>query len=299
MHYRTKADQETYSIIAERQDDSRWLLPDRSVEPDPKSRLSDVSDPDEAMNLATENPEVLSQMRATLERVRAEQTLTEVASQISDLDLEEMEQLAALGYIEAAATFAPEERPDPRRFVGAHTWVQAGRTMASQGQYDRAIELLETFVESRSVRALVLRTLAPVYVEAGRVDDAIRAYGQYIELTGSSEARLGLARLFLRNDRPEEALDVIASLDRPTASGTLLRAQALARLGRHAEARAAIDSTSPRRNRAQRRHNRAHLVLYAAPVSDGEEELRGLLAEAPQDAVLKSRLGFYLSVWGP
>jgi tetratricopeptide (TPR) repeat protein len=48
----------------------------------------------------------------------------------------------------------------------------------------------------------------------------------------------------------------------------------------------------------QRLRARSFLVLEIAPVPDGEEELRRLAATAPDDAVLESRLGFYLAVWG-
>jgi outer membrane protein TolC len=44
--YRLRADREVYGIVAERQTDPRWELPERPVEPDPRSRLSDAFDPD-------------------------------------------------------------------------------------------------------------------------------------------------------------------------------------------------------------------------------------------------------------
>jgi arylsulfatase A-like enzyme/thioredoxin-like negative regulator of GroEL len=223
----------------------------------------------------------------------------EFESRIQDqeLDLDELEQLAALGYIDARASFAPGEEPDPRRFAGVHSWVSQARGMASRGRYQAAIDVLETLVESPSVRPLVLRSLAPVYLEAGRLEDAIGAYRRYIELTDAPEARYGLARALVRMDRAEEAIAVLDELPASARQAQLLRAGALLQLGRHEEARSAVDAAFPAQER-RRLHARSNLVLKVAPLPDGEPELRSLLAAAPEDALLRSRLGFYLALWG-
>lgn len=44
--YRMWADRDAYRLLKTRQKDQRWVLPDRTVEPDPTSRLADVHDPD-------------------------------------------------------------------------------------------------------------------------------------------------------------------------------------------------------------------------------------------------------------
>lgn len=44
--YRCAADSDAYRLINSRQFDWRWDLPQRTVEPDPRSRLADVNDPD-------------------------------------------------------------------------------------------------------------------------------------------------------------------------------------------------------------------------------------------------------------
>ena len=94
--------------------------------------------------------------------------------------------------------------------------IDDARALADEGAYDRAIEALETMVQSPAVAVLVLRTLAPVYAERGRTADAIATWQRYIEATGSEEARLGLARTLLGAGRPEEALAVLADI--PVAS---------------------------------------------------------------------------------
>ena len=44
--YRLWADQDAYSLIASRQNDPLWTIPDRAIEPSPNSRLADDYDPD-------------------------------------------------------------------------------------------------------------------------------------------------------------------------------------------------------------------------------------------------------------
>ncbi|MCH8084628.1 MAG: sulfatase-like hydrolase/transferase, partial [Myxococcales bacterium] len=260
--------------------------------------LYDVeSDPDETRNLAFEEVEIAAQMRSLHTRLQAARNQRPGESRIDDLDLYEREQLAALGYIDAPSEFAGAEKPDPRRFAAAHGWVDMARGMASRGRYQAAIEILETLVESPSVRPLVLRSLAPVYAEAGRFDDAVRTYRAYIEITDAAEARLGLARTLLRSDHAREALAVLEETPLQSREGQMMRAIALARLGSHSDARAVVDSSFESRE-DDRLRKRALLVLHAAPVPDGESELRRLLARAQEDPLLRSRLGYYLALWG-
>jgi tetratricopeptide (TPR) repeat protein len=145
----------------------------------------------------------------------------------------------------------------------------------------------------------VLRSLAPVYTEQGRYEDAIAAYRDYIEITGAQEAHLGLARVLLQAEQAAEALETLDALSPRSPRSEIFRAYALARLGRHAEARAAVDQAFAAQPEAvERLRRRAALVLDVAPLPDGEAELRGLLDAAPEDAALKSWLGYYLAVWG-
>ena len=44
--YRKAADRQAYQLIESRQFDQRWDIPERAVEPDPRSRLADLHDPD-------------------------------------------------------------------------------------------------------------------------------------------------------------------------------------------------------------------------------------------------------------
>jgi arylsulfatase A-like enzyme/Flp pilus assembly protein TadD len=270
----------------------RWKY---TASPAPVELFDVLADPHETRNLAEREPQVV-EVVAELYR-QQKQAAVAPDSKRSELDLEEIEQLAALGYVQTAAPTTDGEAPDPRDFVAVHGWVESARSFAFSGRYDAAIELLETLVESPAVRLLVLRTLAPVYEAAGRVDDAIRIYRRSIEQSDSDEVRLGLARALIRAGRPAEALAEVESIRSLERAAMHVRAVSLARLGRLDEARRTIDEGFAG-SELLRLQTRSHLVLSSAPLPDGERELRGLFAKAPDDPVLMSRLGYYLALWG-
>ena len=277
---------------------ARWKY---TALPEPRELYDVVADPREVRNVLDEEPEARREMEALWESYRSTRAGARIDAAAGGQSVEELEKLAALGYVQAPRTFDEAQAPDPRAFVAVHSWVDHGRTLATMGRYDDAIEALETIGQSPSVRGLVLRSLASVYAERGKIDDAIRVYREYIALTDSTEARLGLGRTLLNANRPAEALAMLDELkDRLSMGVVFYRAIALSRMGRTTEARAAIDEGFPGpRLRQPRLRQRAALVLDAAPIADGEAELRGLLGELPEDPVLKSRVGYYLAVWGP
>lgn len=263
------------------------------------AELYDVlADPREQKNLIAAAPDVRERMEALWRRALAARPATAPA-QPEAPPPDVAERLAALGYVEAPRTAPAGAPPDPRRTVTAFGWVEGARNMAAAGRYGEAIETLETLRQSPSVRSLVLRSLAEVYAVHGRFEEAVRTYRAYIDLTGSDEARLRLARLYLQNEHPAEAIGALDGLPVPSLAGESLRAFALGHLGRHAEARAVLDAAFQMEGTQRARlRQRAALVLEVAPLVDGEQELRQLLAAAPGDLTLQSRLGYYLAVWG-
>jgi arylsulfatase A-like enzyme/Tfp pilus assembly protein PilF len=273
---------------------ARWKY---TARPEPRELYDVRADPGELRNRIDDAPEARAAMEALYAKLQRETPRAEATA--GQLDLDERERLAALGYVEAPQARAPGEEPDPRRFASIRDTVDDARELASMGDYDRAIEALETLAQGPTVRTLVLRTLAMVYVERGRYDDAVAAYREYLQVTGAEEAHVGLARTLVQAGRPAEALAALDAVAAPSRGTQLVRAHALARLGRHAEARATIDAAfADRPGSTERLRKRAALAIDSAPLADGEAELRALLAAAPDDAILRSWLGYYLAVWG-
>ncbi len=274
---------------------ARWKY---TVTPEPHELYDVLADAGETRNRVADESAVVVELEARRARLLG-QAVPVAPAPVEPVPLDEQERLAALGYVEVPSAPAPGTAPDPRRLAGIRDMIDEARGLASAGGHARAIEMLETLRQSAAVRAFVLRTLAPIYAEQGRIDDAVAAYRDYIALTGASEAWLGLARVQLRAGRTHDTLAALEHVDPRALTTQTLRAHALARQGRHAEARAALDAAFAGRERSPAHlHQRAALVIDVAPLPDGEAELRGLLAAAPDDPMLRSWLGYYLAVWG-
>ena len=269
----------------------RWKY---TAEPLPAELYDVLVDPGETRNLAESRPEVGAELaRAYTERVASVERLP---SAPLELDADASEQLAALGYVEARTPdVSAAPHLDPRRFVTAHGWVSRARSLARAGQYDRAIEVLETLAESDAIRVLALRALAPIYAQTGRFEESEASYRRYLELTGAEEARLGLARTLLRSKRPQSALSELERLERPSTRSETLRAYALVDLNRRAEARAVVQRAMPDPHQEELRlRTEARLWLRGDAPEEAEARLRELLSRRPGDPELRSRLGTFL-----
>lgn len=286
----------------------RWKF---TAWPPPEELYDVLADPKEQKNIASQHAEIVDEMRWHHEELLSAAGVDAYASSQIDLDPTQSAQLAALGYIEAVAAFEEGKVPDPRRFIGVHGWVGDARDLAMGGEFDQAINALETLRQSSSVRALVLRTLGPVYAQAGRHEEAIEAYREYVELTDAKEARLGIAESLIALGRPQEALETLEAGDVRNGGGSgMLRATALAELGNFKEARELIDRIfSGGANRLEpgspealsdreRVHARVRLAVGIENTPDAASELRNLLAARPEDAFVQSSLGFALTMLG-
>ena len=274
----------------------RWKF---TASPEPQELYDVLADPRELQNRIGVEPEAHQRMEEVYGEVQRTFAGSARPTAIANLAPEEEERLAALGYVAAPKKRPVGMAPDPRPLVSVWYWIEGARALAQAGSWERAIETLETLKHSRSVKTVVLRTLAPLYEVLGRYDAAEAAYREYIELTGSREAHLALARVALSDGAPERALDSLEALSAGAPAVEFLRARALMRLGRVEEARAGVDAAfSMPGSENSRLHQRAALVVDVAPLEEGEEELRALLTEAPEDPLLESWLGYYLAVWG-
>jgi arylsulfatase A-like enzyme/Flp pilus assembly protein TadD len=273
----------------------RWKF---TAVPDPQELYDILNDPDEQQNLAAEKPDVIDRMEALREELYARQDTLQLPNRKREVDAEERERLAALGYIDSGGSYAPDEAPDPRRFARAVGMISGARSLAIRGDFDGAIEMLTALAGSRALRGMALNALGPIYREAGRMEDAIATYEDYLELTGDKAALLTLGELYLEKGEPARTLELLDDPSFAPNRALVIRARALAELDRIAEAREELDRAFPRID-AARREARASLTVAYGPLPDGEADLRALLDEAPGDPpLLQARLGMYLAAYG-
>lgn len=210
---------------------SRWKL---TAEPEPVELYDTIADPDETANCAADEPAVVADLAARWAGVRPPPDRDAPTSRPSAA-IEE--QLAALGYLDVAPV-APAGAPDPRRFVAATQLIDAAQSRAAEGAVGPAVAALEALATSAVVRPIVLSTLAQIHLATDHPRAAARVAAELVDLTGSAEARLTLARALLESGRADDAL---AALDAAAAGGTSRRARqlrvlVLLELGRIAEA---------------------------------------------------------------
>jgi arylsulfatase A-like enzyme/Tfp pilus assembly protein PilF len=276
---------------------SRWKY---TARPEPAELYDVLEDPQEQRNLIDAELEVRERM-AALDAERHANAIHFGTGEHSApiLDADEREQLAALGYIEAPGEFDEGAEPDPRRWVRALNLINSARSLARAGNHARAITILSPLARSPMLEPLAIRELAPIYRDLGQLDKAVEAYQRHLTLTGSTTSRNALAETLLRAGRPEDALEVTAIGQDLSGRARWLRARALTALGRHPEARQEVERfPGIDANPILPLRSRAMLALQVAPIPDGEEELRGLLARAPASSLMESYLGFYLALWG-
>ncbi len=213
----------------------RWKY---TAEPRPVELYDVLADPHEMQNRAAAEPTLVARLDQRYAELRAaSRTATEVPNPIP---LDAQEKLAALGYI---ASFEPpdvEDPPDPREFVGLLGWIEAARGLALRGRIGDSLEALEIFASKPVARPLALRSLARLYQDLGRQDDAVAAYESLAELTRAPGREVNLADALVRAGRAEEALRTLEEVAKQSkefsARMRLVRAGALLQLDRSEEA---------------------------------------------------------------
>ena len=274
---------------------ARWKY---TAMPEPVELYDLVLDRKEINNAAARDAETTAKMRALHEQIRA--SAKEISKQLgsTELDPEQMQALAALGYVQAPTPDEVDVDADPRKLISMHDWIEGARSAAMQGDEERAIEILEMLRPNRAVRSLALHSLAAVYEHIGRFDEAADAYAEYIDVTGGADAMSGLARSLVRAKRYEEADEALSAWDSDSTQLSVLHATVLARLDRGDDARKLLDEAFAEKGQARaRRRARAQLVITLAPYDTAVEEMRELYDEDTEDPVLTSQLGFLMAVW--
>jgi arylsulfatase A-like enzyme/Flp pilus assembly protein TadD len=211
----------------------------------PVPELYDLrTDPGEKRNLAAERPAELERLRALVESLRAEDV--GVGGRVREEEAT-LERLRALGYV-AGDGAAPKERytadDDPKALIGIDTRIRDVVTLFRNGDYDGAIALCRETIRRRPDMPLSYLQLAYLERRRGRLDAAILATRQAVDLRPLDAESVSLHAVYLTEaGRPREAIaflepyarNVAPDLDVLTALG-----MAQARAGRRDEALAAF-----------------------------------------------------------
>jgi tetratricopeptide (TPR) repeat protein len=179
-----------------------------------------ATDPGETRNLASANPERVSELAAQLDRLEEATAAGGSAERV--LDPETRAILRNLGYLSSERRRGSERaRPDPKSRLQVWEGIRSGMELVARGELDQAIEELEAATVAEPDLVLARTYLALAYFERGRYREAMEECGAVLARAPSD------------------------------FEGTLLMGKSLLRLGRVAESRlvleraAAIDEASP------------------------------------------------------
>ena len=197
-----------------------------------------VADPGETRNILSEERRTYASMRDELAGYSRELEAPEAVTS------EEAAKLAALGYLGSGGSDATGPLPDPKDRIGdLESFMVASRDVRA-GDGIRAIAALEQIVERNPAFADGWTLLGKAYDQAGRLDDAVRAYQKTIEVAPmlAPGTALSIAEIQLKLGRYEDALDhVTLAREAHPATASLVRSRALVGLGQTAHLEDALE----------------------------------------------------------
>jgi tetratricopeptide (TPR) repeat protein len=204
----------------------------------PRDELFDLErDPKESSSIAAERPQVRQAMRAALEAVIANASITAPAA-VSD---EDKQRLAALGYVGGGSNAAPalpgDSLPDPKDKVKLLERYRRASELAGNLKYDEAVTVYREVLAEDPEMTDVWVQLAEVNIRRGSMDEAIQAYKEVIKrkpkdsgaLIGAASALLRVGQLDAARQHAELAVSVA-----PAGAHEILAKIALARHDRDA-----------------------------------------------------------------
>jgi choline-sulfatase len=146
---------------------------------------------------------------------------------------EDVQKLAALGYLTGAAPEPSGPLPVPREEIGTIAEIESAYRLSAQGRYDEAAAALRRILEHNPRLFDAQHKLADTLAKAGRLEEAAAAYRKAIELQPSIAPALtiGLGRVCLRLQRWDEAAGnaQLGLKDHPGPAHAILARAALGR----------------------------------------------------------------------
>jgi arylsulfatase A-like enzyme/Flp pilus assembly protein TadD len=262
----------------------------------PEPELYDLSsDPGEARNLASSNPEKVREMASELARIEEENGAAAPAERT--LDAETRAMLRSLGYLSSESAGSRENaRPDPKSRL--HVWeaVRGGMELVARGDVARAIVELEAAKRAEPDLILARTYLALAYLESGRYADAVEQAKEVLAREPLDfDATLLLGRGLLRLGSGAEArlaLERAAALDEASADPWVELSQIHLSAGERSRAEAAL-------NEAVKRDQKAPAVLLlqgkfaalAGSLPYAEKLFRAVVEASPSDVDARVQLG--------
>jgi arylsulfatase A-like enzyme/Tfp pilus assembly protein PilF len=222
----------------------------------PRPELFDiVADPGEKNDLSAGLPPAFRSMRAELAR------LPRPLQAPGSTDPEQVQKLAALGYISASSTdLEKKDLPAPRDRIGSVQKLKTGFTALMGGRYPEAVEVFAALLEEEPGMTDVWQMYSESLMRLGREKEALAALQTAAKLSpGSPQVMMALSEYFMETGNFAEAR-------------------------RHAEAIGDAGTASPHENLAR-------IALAEGDLGSAEKEARAALERYPSRRIPRQILG--------
>jgi tetratricopeptide (TPR) repeat protein len=218
-----------------------------------KPELYDLrTDPNELINLATAQPEVVDAMRRQLEEFVREKSSSIAGDAAGEVDAETLKRLAALGYVgasEAPETTGLEEIYDqgvaPRDRAGDVSQWSTAKNFLFSRQFLEAREIAQDLVDVDPTNQLYLALLAIAQFNLGHTDQALATLERSPSLNSRAlDLYLGIADELEARSEADRALRLVESVvsSFPSTDGFYALAGMHKRLGNPGEQRSALEA---------------------------------------------------------
>ncbi|MBU0754373.1 MAG: sulfatase-like hydrolase/transferase, partial [Planctomycetes bacterium] len=169
-------------------------------------------DPKELTNAASDRPEVVKKMKASLAELQSGMVLQET-SKLS-LSTEEKDRLRGLGYgggrLPARDPAFQEGLRDPKEMIQTRIALYRGEELTEKGRLDEAEKILQQVVKESPETAAAHEALGLVLARQGKYREAITAYREAIALDPAlAKAHMNLGCALSLTNAPGEAIEEI------------------------------------------------------------------------------------------
>jgi choline-sulfatase len=180
----------------------------------PRPELYDLhNDRQEASNLAAQDPQIVDELRARLQRLR-HQMEREAPSERSEAEIDEetLAQLRALGYVAGSGGVAVDEegdvpRADPKDKIELHQMIMTTQSQIGRGDTEAATRLLDRILDSDPTIIDAHQLMGQVASMGGRYEEAVGHFRNALQLDHNHKASLyGLATAYHKLGRDEDAM---------------------------------------------------------------------------------------------
>lgn len=168
----------------------------------PRAELYDLkADPRETNNVLADNRRVAASMRETM------RPLTVPIAAPTNIDPEEAQKLAALGYLSSSTPAAGGPLPDPKDRIGEIALMREGAQLTQARRFGEAVAKLKAVLAANPRLSDAWSLLGKCYDEAEDYENAVAAYRKTIELApaSSGDTALTLGSVLLKMNRFDEA----------------------------------------------------------------------------------------------